>query len=82
MSLRFAAVLASSLGTMVCNLTIGKKKYLEFEPDAKELLIKLEKLKNEFLELSIKDNLSFDMVMNAYKLPKDTDVQKTLRKKL
>jgi methenyltetrahydrofolate cyclohydrolase len=73
-------ILASSLGTMVCNLTIGKKKYLEFEPDAKELLIKLENLKNEFLELAIKDNLSFDMVMEAYKLPKDTDVQKNLRK--
>ncbi|MDR3628541.1 MAG: cyclodeaminase/cyclohydrolase family protein [Ignavibacteriaceae bacterium] len=73
-------VLASSLGVMVCNLTIGKKKYLEFEQEAKDLILILEAFKNDFLTLADKDNLSFDKVMEAFKLPKESDEQKTLRK--
>jgi formiminotetrahydrofolate cyclodeaminase len=72
--------IASSLGEMVCNLTIGKKKYLNFETEAKDLLIRTESLKKDFLELAVKDNLSFDKVMDAFKLPKDTDLLKSLRK--
>lgn len=73
-------VLASSLGVMVCNLTIGKKKYLEFEQEAKDLILILEAFKNDFLTLADKDNLSFDKVMEAFKLPKESDEQKVLRK--
>jgi glutamate formiminotransferase/formiminotetrahydrofolate cyclodeaminase len=72
--------LASSLGSMVCNLTIGKRKYLDFETGAKDLLKKFEGLKKDFLALAIKDNHSFERVMEAFKLPKDTDVQKSDRK--
>jgi formiminotetrahydrofolate cyclodeaminase len=72
--------LASSLGSMVCNLTIGKKKYLDFDPGAKDLLKIFEELKKDFLELATKDNLSFDKVMDAFKLPKDTYMQKFIRK--
>ncbi|HEX9739862.1 MAG TPA: cyclodeaminase/cyclohydrolase family protein, partial [Ignavibacteriaceae bacterium] len=43
-------VLACSLGMMVCNLTIGKKKYAEVENEIKDLLIKLETAKNDFLK--------------------------------
>jgi formiminotetrahydrofolate cyclodeaminase len=73
-------VLASSLGEMVCNLTIGKKKYVEFEPEAKDLILILEAFKNDFLTLADKDNLSFDKVMEAFKLPKESDEQKSYRK--
>ena len=72
--------IASSLAEMVCNLTIGKKKYLEFEPEAKNLLLELENFKKDFLDLAAKDNISFDKVMEAFKLPKDTDALKSLRK--
>ncbi len=73
-------VLATSLGTMVCNLTIGKKKYEAAEIDLKEAKVKLEKLQNEFITLAEKDNAAFDTVMNAFKLPKETDAQKSFRK--
>jgi glutamate formiminotransferase/formiminotetrahydrofolate cyclodeaminase len=73
-------LLAASLGKMVCNLTIGKKKYLDFETEANELLNKLEGLKKDFLVLAEKDNLSFDKVMEAFKLPKDTEISKSVRK--
>ena len=52
----FCGTLASSLGIMVCNLTIGKKKYLESEDELKVLKRKLEKAQGEFLILAEDDN--------------------------
>ena len=72
-------VIAASLGEMVCNLSIGKKKYLNFEPEAKELLTKLEVFKKDFLTLAERDNEAFDRVMDAFKLSKETDAQKAFR---
>lgn len=72
-------VLASSLGEMVCNLTIGKKKYLNFELEAKELLTKFESFKKDFLLLAERDNEAFNRVMDAFKLPKETAEQKSFR---
>lgn len=71
--------LACNLGIMVCNLTIGKKKYHEVEEEMKEIKVKLEDLNYTFLELAAKDNYAFDKVMEAFKLPKETDEQKTIR---
>ncbi len=73
-------VLASGLGTMVCNLTIGKKKYLDFEVEAVEIKKRLEEAKAKFIELAQKDNEAFNKVMDAFKLPKDTEEQKVLRR--
>jgi formiminotetrahydrofolate cyclodeaminase len=75
----FCGTLASSLGIMVCNLTIGKKKYLDSEGELKGIKEKLEKAKNEFLTLSTEDNLAFDRVMESFRLPKDTEEQKSAR---
>jgi len=74
-------VLATSLGTMVCNLTIGKKKYAEVENEISIVKNKLELFKQKFLQLAKKDNEAFDKVMLAFKLPKETDDQKTERAK-
>ncbi len=72
-------VLASSLGIMVCNLTIGKKKYSDFELEAVAIKEKLKSFENEFLALAEKDNKAFDKVMEAFQLPKDTPEQKVFR---
>ena len=77
----FCGSLASSLGIMVCNLTIGKKKYVDSEEELKVLMKKLERAKDEFLALSEEDNKAFDQVMEAFKLPKETDAQKSIRSK-
>lgn len=71
--------LASGLGTMVCGLTIGKKKYVEVEAEMIAVKNKLEILHKEFIELGIKDNAAFDKVMDAFKLPKETDTDKEAR---
>ena len=71
--------LACNLGIMVCNLTIGKKKYAAAEEEMKEIKSKLESLNSSFLDLAAKDNLAFDKVMEAFRLPKDSEEQKQLR---
>src|SRR3990170_1597808 len=74
-----SGVLASALGIMVCNLTIGKKKYLEAESDIINFKNKLENFQNIFVELGARDNAAFEQVMEAFKMPKDTDKQKDIR---
>lgn len=76
----FCGGLASSLATMVCNLTIGKKKYLDVQDQITQLKNDIEPFIDKFLSLAQKDNESFDNVMKAFSLPKDTDEQKELRK--
>ena len=73
--------LSSALGEMVCNLTIGKKKYLEFENDLIEYKEKLIDIKHQFLNLADADNEAFNKVMAAFKLPKETDEHKMARNK-
>ncbi len=73
-------VLASSLGIMVCYLTIGKKKYQEVEKEVIRIKEKLESFKSGFEDLAKKDNEAFDKVMEAFKLPKETDEQKVTRR--
>ncbi len=73
--------LSSSLGMMVCNLTIGKKKYVDVESEMIRLKEKLENMQKNFIELGQKDNASFDKVMDAFKLPKETEQEKNIRSK-
>ncbi|MBE5948730.1 MAG: cyclodeaminase/cyclohydrolase family protein [Lachnospiraceae bacterium] len=61
-----------SLGTMVGNLTLGKKKYADVQEDIQELIIKSEKLKEELLELINEDAKAFEPLSKAYGLPKET----------
>jgi len=75
----FCGVLGTSLGLMVCNLTIGKKKYESVQEEILQLKSNLEKYKEKFLELYDLDSKAFDKVMDAFKLPKDTDEEKSRR---
>lgn len=74
-----SGALASSLGIMVCNLTIGKKKYADVENEMISIKENLEKFQKQFIELGKQDNSAFEKVMNAFKLPKETDVEKEIR---
>jgi len=73
--------LSSSLGTMVCGLTIGKKKYAEVEAEMIQVKERLEFYQKEFFVLGEKDNAAFDKVMEAFKLPKETESDKEARSK-
>ncbi|MCD4690542.1 cyclodeaminase/cyclohydrolase family protein, partial [bacterium] len=68
--------LGASLGSMVCNLTIGKKKYVDVEDDMKAVLSQTERLRIELTALIDEDAAVFDRVMAAMKLPKESDEEK------
>jgi formiminotetrahydrofolate cyclodeaminase len=72
----YCGVLAASLGQMVANLTIGKQKYAEAEPRLIQIRSELEGLGGRLRELIAEDAVSFEAVLGAYRLPRDTDEQK------
>jgi methenyltetrahydrofolate cyclohydrolase len=68
-----------ALGSMVGNLTTGKKKYEAYEADIQRILAKTEKLRIEMVELIEKDAEVFEPLSKAYGLPKNTDEEKKHR---
>jgi len=77
------AALASALGSMVLNLTVGKKVYNEYGDEEKTVVKNnLELcLKNQekFLELMNKDKEAFLFLMSTFKLPKESSEDKKIR---
>ncbi|WP_108682688.1 methenyltetrahydrofolate cyclohydrolase [Methyloceanibacter sp. wino2] len=71
--------MGAALVSMVCNLTIGKKKYVEVEEDMKEILAKAEDLRHRMTAMIQDDVRAFDTVMAAYGMPKETDDEKAAR---
>lgn len=69
----------NALGQMVANLTIGKKKYVEVEPEVKELLDRMMGLQAEFTALADDDAKVFAPLAKAYSLPTETDEQKAYK---
>lgn len=74
-----SGALAAALAEMVANLTIGKKKYTEVNDQMIEIAKVLESSRNELVDFIDKDASSFDDVMKAFKLPKETDEEKAKR---
>ena len=75
-----SGAMGAALVSMVCNLTIGKKKYVEVEAELKEVLVRSEHLRRELTGMIQADVEAFDAVMAAYGLPKETDEDKAKRK--
>jgi formiminotetrahydrofolate cyclodeaminase len=74
-----SGALAASLGQMMCNITIGKKKFAEAEARLIEIRDELDRLRARLRELIAEDAESFEAVLRAYRLPKETDDQKLER---
>ena len=68
-----------ALGSMVGNLTLGKKKYERVQEDIKTILEKAEALRTELSALVEKDAEAFEPLSKAYGLPKNTDEEKRYR---
>lgn len=77
--------LAAALTSMVHNLTIGKKFYNEYDETLQNKIKDFQKIcddkKGEFLHLMDVDTDAFNQVMDAFKLPKETDEEKAFRSK-
>jgi methenyltetrahydrofolate cyclohydrolase len=73
--------MGAALVSMVCNLTIGKKKYAEVEGEMKSVLHKAEALRHKLTGMIQDDVKAFDAVMGAYGMAKETDADKAARDK-
>ncbi|HEY4532606.1 MAG TPA: cyclodeaminase/cyclohydrolase family protein [Fusobacterium sp.] len=75
--------IGASLGRMVAHLSFGKKKYNTYPEEARAAFEKnfarLVEVKNELSRLVDADTDAYNLVMGAYKLPKDTEEQKAAR---
>jgi formiminotetrahydrofolate cyclodeaminase len=71
--------MGAALVSMVCNLTIGKKKYAEVEDEMKQVLGKAESLRRRLTAMIEDDVQAFDKVMGAYGLPKESADDKARR---
>ena len=67
------ASLSSALAQMVTNLTIGKKKYLEFTEELDDIKKEAEILRGNLLDCIEKDAEAFRPLAEVYSLPKDSE---------
>ena len=72
--------MGAALVSMVCRLTIGRKKYAEYDAEMREILEKSESLRTALTALMAADVAAFDGVMAAFGMPKATDAEKSTRR--
>jgi formiminotetrahydrofolate cyclodeaminase len=75
-----AGALGASMGSMVCNFTVGKEKFKDVEGRAKEILEVCEKSRLALLSLVDRDVQEYTKVTAAYSMLKETEEQKAARK--
>ncbi len=71
----YVGALASSLASMVANLTVGKKTYAAVEDRVKATLGHLAILRDHLIELVDADAQAFEPLAAAYRMPKNTPVE-------
>jgi formiminotetrahydrofolate cyclodeaminase len=76
-----AGALGAGLISMVCNLTLGKKKYADVEQDINALVARSEKLRTGLQGLLEQDIKVYTELNNVMKMPRDTDAQVAARNK-
>ncbi len=72
--------MGAALVSMVCRLTIGRKKYAAVDAEMQQTLQKSEALRTQLTTLLAADVAAFDAVMAAFGLPKTTDDEKAARR--
>lgn len=75
-----SGAMAAGLITMVCDLTIGRKQYAEFEDQARALRERSEAQRAELQQLAQADIDAFDHLFAAYKLPRITEADAASRR--
>lgn len=79
-----AAAVSGSMGaalvSMVCRLTIGRKRYAAVEDEMNEILDRAETLRAELQQLGEDDVAAFNRLSAAYKLPRVTESDIAIRR--
>jgi formiminotetrahydrofolate cyclodeaminase len=80
-----AAALSGALGaalvSMVCNLTLGKKRYADVQDEINELVERSEALRHRLTDLLQADVQAYTGVSTAYRMPRGSDEEKAARSK-
>ncbi|MEG0898132.1 MAG: cyclodeaminase/cyclohydrolase family protein [Oscillospiraceae bacterium] len=71
--------IGASLTAMVASLTIGKKKYAEYDELAQETLKTAIALKNKFIDVIDRDTEAFNGMSAVFAMPKETESEKSAR---
>jgi glutamate formiminotransferase/formiminotetrahydrofolate cyclodeaminase len=75
-----AGTLAGALVRMVCNLTVGKKKYQDVAAQLNAVQEQARQLQNRLRELIAEDSQAYNTVLSAFRLPREIDEEKAARK--
>jgi glutamate formiminotransferase/formiminotetrahydrofolate cyclodeaminase len=75
----YAGALAASLGAMVGNLSANKRGWEERQSYFSDWAVKAQEGRKELLRLVDEDTQAFNAIMEAFKLPKETDEEKKFR---
>ena len=75
----FTAASAAALVVMVGRVTIGKKKYADVESQMQHMIKQAEELRSTLTKAVVDDSASFEQVLQAMKLPKETPEQQAVR---
>jgi len=66
---------------LMANVTLGKEKFASVQNDIQKMILELSEIKKEALSLMDRDKEAYDSVVAAFKMKKDTDPEKEIRKK-
>lgn len=75
-----AAAMGISLTKMVTELTVGKKKYAEFDEIIKQCLKESSEVQKELLQAIDEDTEAFNEVSAVFSMPKETEQEKAQRR--
>jgi formiminotetrahydrofolate cyclodeaminase len=75
-----AGALGAALVSMVCNLTLGREKYAGVEAQMQDLVGRTEAARARLQELLQEDTTAYNGVLEAYRLPKQTEAEIAARK--
>ncbi len=75
-----AGALASAMGEMSANFTVGKEKFADVEDDVRRMLAELEECRGALLELMEEDVRAYSAVSEAYSMPRGSQEEKGARR--
>lgn len=74
-----AGAMGAALVAMVAGVTVGKKKYAEVEAEMQAIRVVAETLRKELTQAVDDDAASFEVLMAKFKMPKETEEQRSAR---
>jgi formiminotetrahydrofolate cyclodeaminase len=76
-----AGALGAALAAMVCNYTVGRKRFVSVDAEMRALLSRSDTIRSELLELVEADATAYESVVQAQSQPKDTPEQAAARER-